>query len=137
MRPPEYAPDPRRHGAPELPGYMVIFDGGCDMCQGWVGRLRRWDREGVLTFAPYQDPSIPELLPWIPGEAFADAVQVVAPDGRTWSGAGAVEVLAEILPGGRPLALLFRIPLVRVLADDVYRRVAARRRRKGCSLHGS
>ena len=105
------------------------------MCQGWVTRLRRWDREGVLTFTPYQDPSIQESLPWIPREAFADAVQVVAPDGRTWAGAGAAELLAEILPGGRALALLFRLPLVRPLADAVYRRVAERRR--GCSLHGN
>lgn len=107
------------------------------MCQSWVSRLRRWDRDGVLSFAPYQDPAVGERFPWIPPEAFAEAVQVVAPDGSTWAGAGAVEKLAAILPGGRPLALLFRLPLVRAAADALYRRVAARRAGKGCSLHGS
>ncbi|MDT8340301.1 MAG: DUF393 domain-containing protein [Longimicrobiales bacterium] len=137
MRPPAYAPDPRRHGAPGFTGHTVIFDGGCDMCRGWVEQLRHWDREGVLTFLPFQDPVVAERFPWIPEDAPARAMQVVAPDGRTWEGAGAAERLAWLLPGGRPLGLLFRLPLVRRVADAVYRWVAARRHRSGCTLHGS
>lgn len=121
----------------ERSAHVVIFDGGCGMCQRWVARLRRWDREGVLAFVPYQDPSVPQRFPWIPGPALAESVQVVAPDGSTWEGAGAAERLARLLPGGRPLALLFRLPLVRRMADAVYRRVAARRHRAGCPAHGS
>lgn len=107
------------------------------MCLGWVERLRRWDREGLLSFVPFQDPEVPARFPWIPPEAYERALQVVAPDGRTWEGAGAGELLAHLLPGGGPLALLFRLPLARPMADAVYRRVAARRHGSGCELHGS
>lgn len=105
------------------------------MCRTWVERLKRWDRHDVLTFRPYQDPAVPGLFPWIPQDAFKEAVQVVAPDGRTWEGAGAAERLAHILPWGGPLAFLFRLPLVRDLADSVYRWVAEHRG-ESCSIHG-
>lgn len=107
------------------------------MCQGWVSRLRRWDPEGILEFIPYQDPSVQGRFPWIPPAASTRAVQIVAPDGDTWEGAGAAEKLAQLLPGGRPLAALFRLPLARSLGDAVYRWVARRRRAGRCSLHGS
>ena len=105
------------------------------MCRMWVERLRRWDREGVLSFQPYQDPEVRERFPWIPRRAFVEAVQLVAPDGRTWEGAGAAEKLAHLLPWGGPLALLFRIPGVRAIADRVYRWVAEHRG-TSCTVHG-
>ncbi len=104
------------------------------MCQGWVDRLRTWDREGTLQYVPYQDPSTPQRFPWIPAEAYPEAMQLVAPDGRTWEGAGAAEVLASRLPGGGPLAWMFRIPLARPVADRVYRWVADNRGTT-CEVH--
>lgn len=106
------------------------------MCREWVERLERWDRHDALAFRPYQDPEVPGLFPWIPQDAFKEAVQVVAPDGRTWEGAGAAERLAHVLPWGGPLAALFRVPLVRPVADRVYRWVADNRG-DTCSVHGS
>ncbi len=105
------------------------------MCHGWVERLRKWDREGALEFVPYQDSEVPERFPWIPAEAYPRAMQLVAPSGDTWEGAGAAEVLAAQLPGGGPLAWLFRIPLARPVADRVYRWVADNRGTT-CELHG-
>jgi predicted DCC family thiol-disulfide oxidoreductase YuxK len=64
----------------------------------------------------------------------AESVHVVAPDGSTWHGAGAAEQLAHLLPGGWPLALLFRVPLVRRCADGIYRRVARTRTSSGCEI---
>jgi predicted DCC family thiol-disulfide oxidoreductase YuxK len=107
------------------------------MCRRWVERLRRWDREGLLLFVSLQAPGVPARFPWIPADAYARALQVVAPDGRTWEGAGAAERLAHVLPGGAPLAFFFRIPLVRPVADAAYRWVAGRRHDAGCELHGS
>ncbi|MEJ2539972.1 MAG: DUF393 domain-containing protein [Gemmatimonadota bacterium] len=134
MRAPAYTPlvPARDRGS----GDVVIFDGDCGMCRRWVRRLEAWDRDGVLETIPYQDPSVTDRFPWIPPDALREAVQVVAPDGRTWSGAGAAERLAHILPGGRPLAWLFRIPGVRGVADRVYRWVAVNRGPAGgCGLH--
>lgn len=104
------------------------------MCRDWVDQLRRWDREGVLDFLPIQDPMVPKRFHWIPTTAFAESVHVVAPDGSTWHGAGAAERLAHLLPGGWPLALLFRAPLVRGIADGIYRRVARTRASSMCEV---
>lgn len=105
------------------------------MCQEWVARLRRWDRHQVLDFVPFQDPTVPARFPWIPQDAFTDALQVVAPSGETWEGAGAAEKLTSILPGGRPLSWLFRLPLARPVADRAYRWVADNRS-TSCEVHG-
>lgn len=107
------------------------------MCRAWVERLKRWDARGRLEFLPHQDPEVAERFPWIPEGAFREAVQLIAPDGSTWEGAGAAEKLARLLPGGGPLALLFRLPGVRTMADAVYRWVARNRGRgRSCHLHG-
>lgn len=104
------------------------------MCRTWVDRLARWDRNDELTFVPYQDAEVEERFPWIPPRAFREAVQVVAPDGRTWEGAGAAERLAHLIPGGGPFTLLFRVPGVRAVADRVYRWVAENRG-GSCAVH--
>lgn len=115
---------------------MVVFDGECGLCRRWIRRLEAWDRNGALETVPFQDPAVKTRFPWIPPEAFREAVQVVAPDGRTWSGAGAAERLASILPGGGILARIFRLPLARPIADRVYAWIAARRGGAGrCDHH--
>lgn len=114
---------------------MVVFDGECGLCRRWVSRLRAWDRDGVLEMVPFQDESVPDRFPWIPTDAYSSAVHVVAPDGRTWAGAGAVEYLTGILPWGGSVAWMFRLPGSRAVADRVYRWVAARRGAGSCDLH--
>jgi predicted DCC family thiol-disulfide oxidoreductase YuxK len=134
MRPPIYTPDSPVEGQGER--HVVVFDGACGMCRRWIRRLEAWDRDDVVETVPFQDPSVTARFPWIPPGAFEEAVQVVAPDGRTWSGAGAVERLASVLPGGRLVAWVFRLPLARPVADRVYARVAAGRSRSGsCGVH--
>jgi predicted DCC family thiol-disulfide oxidoreductase YuxK len=114
--------------------HVVVFDGECGLCRRWIRRLEAWDRSGALETVPFQDPAVNRRFPWIPPEALAEAVHVVAPDGRTWSGAGAAERLASILPG--LLAWVFRLPLARPIADRVYTRIAARRGGAGrCDQH--
>jgi predicted DCC family thiol-disulfide oxidoreductase YuxK len=120
-----------RHGEDQ---HVLVFDGGCGYCRNWVNRVQQWDRNGSLEFLPFQAPGVRERFPWIPEGAYSDAVQLVAPNGATWEGAGAVEKLLTLLPGGRPLALLFRIPTARRAADAVYRWVAAHRATAACDL---
>ena len=116
--------------------HVVVFDGECGLCRRWIRRLEAWDRNGALETVPFQDPAVRARFPWIPPEAFAEAVQVVAPDGGTWSGAGAAERLAAILPGGMLLSWVFRLPLARPVADRVYAWIAARRGAGGnCDRH--
>src|ERR1019366_3284899 len=74
-------------------------------------------------------------FPWIPKDAYHEAMQLVGPANETWSGAAAAERLVKILPGGRPLGCLFALPFARPVADRVYRLIARNRFRLGCGAH--
>ena len=105
----------------------VVFDGECGVCRRWVDRLRRWDTDGHLRFIPFQGPGVMERYPEIDEIEFRKAVQVIAPDGRRWSGADAVEQALARTPRGRRLAWLFELPLARPIARIGYRWFARNR----------
>lgn len=116
--------------------YTVVYDGLCGVCNRLVAGLKRWDRREKLEILPSQTPGLGARFPWIPERAFADSMQVVrASDGRTWAGAAAVEQLLDVLPRGRWLAWIFRVPFVRGLADRFYRWFARNRYQLGCGEH--
>jgi len=74
--------------------------------------------------------------PWIPSRAFAEALQMVARrDGETWSGAAAIEQILNVVPKGKLISWLFKVPYVRVIADKFYRWFARNRYHLGCGEH--
>jgi predicted DCC family thiol-disulfide oxidoreductase YuxK len=116
--------------------YTVIYDGHCKVCGRMVKMLTKWDRNHELEIIPSQAPGIRERFPWIPARAYVESVQVVErSNGKTWQGAGALEELLKILPKGRFISWLFKIPLVRPLVDLFYRWFARNRYRFGCGEH--
>jgi predicted DCC family thiol-disulfide oxidoreductase YuxK len=116
--------------------YTVIYDGHCKVCGRMVRMLARWDRKHELEIIPSQAPGIRERFPWIPPRAYVESVQVIrASDGKTWQAAAALEELLKVLPKGRLVSWLFKIPLVRPLADLLYRWFARNRYRFGCGDH--
>ncbi len=115
-------PNPQPH-----PDVTVVYDGDCGLCRRAVDLLRRWDTEGRLRLLPFQGPGVMDRFPMIPERAFREAVQVIAPDGRHWSGADAVEQALDRTPRGRRLTWLFRLPFARPIARRVYRWVARHR----------
>jgi predicted DCC family thiol-disulfide oxidoreductase YuxK len=116
--------------------YTVVYDGDCRVCSRLVAGLKKWDRREELEILPLQTPGLAARFPWIPDRAFADSMQVVrASDGRTWAGAAAVEKLLDVLPRGRWIAWIFRVPFVRRLADRFYRWFARNRYQLGCGEH--
>jgi predicted DCC family thiol-disulfide oxidoreductase YuxK len=115
--------------------YTVVYDGACKVCNRLVGLLHRWDTKDLIETIPFQNTTVLDRFPWIPAEAYAQAVQLVGPGGRTWQGAGAIEQLLEILPRGALLGWVFRIPLVGGLIDRFYRWFARNRYRFGCGEH--
>ena len=124
-----------REAGPSRP-YTVVYDGHCRVCNRLVAGLRKWDRRGELEILPSQTPGLGARFPWIPGHSYADSMQVVrASDGRTWAGADAVEQLVAVLPRGRWLAWIFRVPFVRGFADRFYRWFARNRYQLGCGEH--
>ena len=60
---------------------------------------------------------------------------MIARDGTTWSGAAAIERLLDVLPKGKLISWIFRIPFARGLADKFYRWFARNRYRLGCGEH--
>jgi predicted DCC family thiol-disulfide oxidoreductase YuxK len=97
--------------------------------------LRRWDRKGQLAIVASQTPGVQARFPWIPARAYAESVQLIHRDGRTWQGAAAIEQLLTTLPRGWLISWIFEIPLVRVIAESVYRWLARNRYKLGCDEH--
>lgn len=104
----------------------LIYDGECGICRQAVARLRRWDREQVLHFVPFQDGAAVARF-GVDLPALAAAMHLILPDGRVYAGADAVPELLRLFPGKRWLAVLFRVPGVLPIARRVYAWIAARR----------
>jgi predicted DCC family thiol-disulfide oxidoreductase YuxK len=115
--------------------YTVVFDGDCRVCTRLANVLRGWDRDRQLEVVSSQQPGVMARFPWIPPRAYTDALQLVAADGTTWQGAAAIEQLLTVLPRGRLLSWVFKIPFVRTFADRFYRWFARNRYRLGCGAH--
>ena len=115
--------------------YTVVFDGDCKVCTKLSTVLRRWDQHYELEVVSSQQQGVMARFPWIPARAYADALQMIAADGTTWQGAAAIEQLLDVLPRGRLLGWVFRIPFARRLADRFYRWFARNRYRLGCGAH--
>jgi predicted DCC family thiol-disulfide oxidoreductase YuxK len=116
--------------------YTVIYDGHCKVCGKMVKLLKKWDRHRELEIIPSQTPGLQARFPWIPPRAYLESVQVVRTrDGKTWQAAAAFEQLLKVLPKGRLISWLFKIPFVRPLADRFYKWFARNRYRMGCGEH--
>ena len=115
--------------------YTVVYDGQCRVCTRLSKLLTKWDRHHLLEVVPSQSPGVMARYPWIPPRAFAEALQMVARDGETWSGAAAIEQILNVLPKGKLISWLFKVPYVRVLADKFYRWFARNRYHLGCGEH--
>ena len=115
--------------------YTLVYDGTCKVCGRLVALLRKWDRNNEIEVVASQQPGVMARFPWIPARAYAEAVQLIGPAGRTWSGAGAVEQLLNFLPKGRLLSWFFKIPFMRTLADRFYKWFARNRYHFGCGEH--
>ena len=127
------------HDAASMPplgrAFTVVFDGDCKVCTRLSKVLRKWDRTNQLEIVPSQQAGVMARFPWIPAHAYAEALQMISKDGTTWQGAAAIEKLLDVLPRGRLISWVFRIPFVRTIADRFYRWFARNRYKLGCGAH--
>jgi predicted DCC family thiol-disulfide oxidoreductase YuxK len=123
--------------APKDPGreFTVVYDGTCDVCTRLSQVLGEWDRRGAIEIVSSQTPGVSARFPWILASAYTEALQLVGPGGETWEGAAAIEELLHILPRGRFIRWIFRVPFVRHSADRFYKWFARNRYRMGCGAH--
>lgn len=119
-------------------GPVVVFDGVCALCSGWVRFLLRRDRRAVFRFAAMQDRVGHDLL-LAHGIDPADPVSFLLVDGGTaWHDSdGVIEVLRRL--GGPWQAVVALRVVPRGLRDAVYRLLARNRyriagRREVCML---
>jgi len=115
--------------------YTVIYDGACRVCGRMVRLLRAWDAREEIEMIPFQNTTVLDRFPWIPSEAYAEAMQLVGPDGRTWQGGDAIEQLLKVLPYGGAVGWAFRIPGFGALFGRFYRWFARNRYKFGCGEH--
>jgi predicted DCC family thiol-disulfide oxidoreductase YuxK len=105
------------------------------VCTRLANGLRKWDRARRVEVVPSQSVGVMARFPWIPARAFSESIQLVGPGEQTWQGAAAIEQLLNILPPGRRIAWVFRVPFVRTFADWFYRWFARNRYHLGCGEH--
>ena len=115
--------------------YTVVYDGACKVCGRLVKALTAWDTRDEIEVIPFQNTSVLDRFPWIPSEAYAEAMQLVGPGGRTWQGGDAIEQLLKILPAGWAIGWTFSVPGFGPLFGRFYRWFARNRYKFGCGEH--
>jgi predicted DCC family thiol-disulfide oxidoreductase YuxK len=88
--------------------HTILYDRDCGFCKWSLDKILLWDRRGRLRPLPIQSPEGDRLLAGMDPEARLDSWHLVNPRGEVVSAGAAAEPLARLLPGGRPLAFLFR-----------------------------
>jgi predicted DCC family thiol-disulfide oxidoreductase YuxK len=115
--------------------YTVVFDGNCKVCNRLSRLLGKWDRRHEIEVVPSQAPGVMARFPWIPPRAYAEALQMIGPNGETRAGAAAIEWILDVLPKGKLISWVFRIPGMRRIADRFYKWFARNRYHMGCGEH--
>ncbi len=108
---------------------QVLFDGGCGLCTRTMAWLRRLDRQHLLRFVDINTEweALVATYPWLSREACADAMHVIAPDGRVTTGFDGFRTIVWVLTPLAPLAPFLHLPGVPFIGRRVYRYVASHR----------
>jgi predicted DCC family thiol-disulfide oxidoreductase YuxK len=108
---------------------VILYDADCGFCRWGVDKILAWDRHRALRAVPIQSEEGARLLTGVPRSRWLESWHLASPTGEVRSAGAAMAPLARMLPGGRPLAFLFRrFPR---MTDRGYDYVAAHRDRFG------
>jgi len=109
-------------------GPIIVFDGACVLCSGWVRFLLRHDREARYRFAAMQTPAGRALLVAHGIDPDDPSSFLLVEGGRAWKDTDAIRRVVGGLGGAwRGVHVLALLP--RGLRDRVYRLVARNRYR--------
>jgi predicted DCC family thiol-disulfide oxidoreductase YuxK len=85
----------------------LLYDRDCGFCRWSADKILAWDR-GRLRPVEIQSEEGQRLLAPVPEGERLDSWHLVTADGEVRSAGAGAAPLAALLPGGRPLAALFR-----------------------------
>jgi predicted DCC family thiol-disulfide oxidoreductase YuxK len=106
---------------------ILLYDRDCGFCKWSLDKILSWDRSERLRTVPIQSVEGGRLLAGLDPDARLDSWHLVRDDGTVFSAGAAAEPLAGLLPGGRPLAAVFRA--FPGLTERAYRYIAGHRDR--------
>ena len=117
------------------PCYWLVYDGQCPLCRRSVEWVRRLDtrRRIVAIDLNTQWPQIARRAPSLTQADLAEAVHLIAPDGRVWAGFEAARKLAKLLPLLWPAVPWLHVPGASVCGAKLYRFISRHRHRVACS----
>lgn len=106
---------------------VIVFDGYCHLCSGWVRRMAAADREQYFLFAPLGGAAAGEISRELALDRIADSV-ILVENQSVYYGSEAVFRIARRLGGWYRLLLIGRLLPLRWF-DAVYRFTARNRYR--------
>lgn len=110
------------------PGPIIVFDGICVLCNGWVRFLLRHDRENRYRFAAMQSKGGRALLSENGLDADDPASFLLVEDGRAWTDSDAIRRVLIGLGGIWQAAVLISL-VPRAVRNPIYRTIARNRYR--------
>ncbi|BBH19278.1 redox protein [Paenibacillus baekrokdamisoli] len=109
----------------------VIYDGTCNLCLTSVRRLKELRSNAILRFVSIQ--SLEDSYEEIPGidsvshERLMSKIHVIEQNGHIYAGADGIIRILRTVRGFAWLALFYRVPGMRGVADVLYRFIATKR----------
>jgi predicted DCC family thiol-disulfide oxidoreductase YuxK len=109
---------------------LVLYDGQCGFCHGWIRLLLAEDADGRrFRFAPLQSERAQQALTKEQRRAVGDTVVVITPEGEVLSRSDAAIHIGDRLGGGWRLVTTVLRVVPRAVRDAVYDAVARVRHR--------
>jgi len=114
------------------PGKLaLIFDGACPRCRASMNGLMALASGDRIEAIDLRDPQVLRRFPDFRPDELLKEIHAVDDGGRVWRGADAIRQALSRQSGlPRAISWLWRVPGFEGLADHLYRRVAASRRRE-------
>ena len=112
---------------------IVLFDGDCTYCNGWVRWISKRDRDHVFTFLPLASAEGGLLMKKHDVPKSVDSVVLIEAD-HAWTRSDAAWRILRALPGWGFASLLLRM-VPRPLRNWGYDLIARNRHRSGMADH--
>ncbi len=113
--------------APDEPDGLILFDGVCIFCSGWVRLVIDRDRERRFRFVAIQSEAGRALARRYGIDPHTPQTNAVVLDGRIWFKSDAALAVLSVLPTTRVLAMLRLVPSA--LRNPIYDLIAQNRYR--------